>query len=154
MQAVVTASCLVLETKSLLPFKPYLFVSTVSILKPTILLYFTASSDLGSSVILETNIISGTYNLIEQSNQAKRKSLYAKSYEESLMCESIPSASIPRGEFRGRGIGHLVVDSVPIPRAFENNNNKKACFVTSCRHFRRRSESRVSSSQALSFWSR
>ena len=31
---------------------------------------------------------------------------------------------------------------------------QKTCFVTSCRHFRRRSESRVSSSQTLSFWSR
>ena len=44
--------------------------------------------------------------------------------------------------------GHLAVNSVPLKQ------QQKTRFVTSCRHFWRRSESRVSNSQALSFWSR
>ena len=47
---------------------------------------------------------------------------------------------------RGPGIWELIVSLL--------NNNKKTRFVTSCCHFWRRSESRVSNSQALSFWSR
>ena len=50
------------------------------------------------------------------------------------------------------GAGHLAVSSVPAPPGICKQPN--TCFVASCRHFRRRSELRVSSSQALSFWSR
>ena len=51
------------------------------------------------------------------------------------------------------GAGHLTVNSVPALRAFANNN-KLVSLLTSYRHFRRCSASRVSKSQALSFWSR
>ena len=62
-----------------------------------------------------------------------------------IMCESIPAASIPRplgmhGESRGPGIWQLIVSRPP----GHLEATKKNCFVTSCPHFRRRSESRVS----------
>ena len=56
-------------------------------------------------------------------------------------------------ESRGPGIWQLIVlivDSAP-PGICKQ---QKTGFVISCCHFKRRSESRVSSSQALSFWSR
>ena len=75
----------------------------------------------------------------------------------SLMCESIPTARMPspranpehlfHEDSRRLGIWQLVSRPPGICK-------QETCFVTSFRHFRRRSKSRVSSSQTLSFWSR
>ena len=72
---------------------------------------------------------------------------------EAVMCESIPAASIPSPgkprAFVARWVleaGHFAVNSV---RPLGHLQTIKTCFVTSRRHFRRCSESRVSSTEAV-----
>ena len=71
----------------------------------------------------------------------------------AIMCELIPAVSMPPKV----NPGHLLHDEsincqMPSPPGI--CKQQKTCFVTSCRHFRRHSESRVSNSQVLSFWRR
>ena len=76
-------------------------------------------------------------------------------YSVQIICESVPVANIPPPRANS---GHLLHNESRWARHFEVYSvppdickQHKTCFVTFCRHFRRRPESRVST---RSFWNK